>query len=312
MKSPSFCLLLLSLLPVNAVPVVDPGIVKVPLGTTTVQVPVLISGGDAITDMAGLAEVGSPPAGGPTITAVSYTGSIWNNAPGGYVSFFTDAPPAATVGPNVSLRVAGQSVSANGLLLTLTVNIAGRPAGDYPVRFSNTQGGSTQLANGINLVPATYAAGVIRIVSGFEAWQLTEFASSVANSTLESTVWGALADPDMDGQVNLLEYYTGTNPNVASRSIATPLSPGCPTFSITTISGQRYATLSYTRRKTPGDVSGDVRATANLLAWTTPSMVDVAAPVNLSGGTLEYVVRRLPTPISPATPSQFLRLRVAR
>jgi hypothetical protein len=298
-----FCLslFLLTLLPLRAVPVVDPGVVKVPVGTSTVQVPVFMSGGDPITDMAGLAEVGSPPAAGPTITAVSYAGSIWNNAPGGFVSFFTDNPPAATVGPNVSLKIAGQTVAANGLLLTLTVNIAGRPAG-----------GSTQLANGSNAVPATYTAGVIRIVTGFEAWQLTEFAASVTNSSLEATVWGPLADPDKDSQVNLLEYYSGTNPNVASRNAATPTSPGCPVFSITTVSGQRYATFSYTRRKTPGDVTAEVRATPNLTMWTSPAMVDVAAPVNLSGGTLEYVVRRLTTPIGPSNPVQFLTLRVSR
>ncbi|MBT63317.1 MAG: hypothetical protein CML13_08925 [Puniceicoccaceae bacterium] len=47
----------------------------------------------------------------------------------------------------------------------------------------------------------------------FQDWQNTYFTSEqLNNSSLEATVWGALADPDGDGQINKLEFGLGGHP----------------------------------------------------------------------------------------------------
>lgn len=292
--------------------VVDPGLVKAPVGATSVVVPVRVSGGDQLTDMAGLAEAGSPPSFGLNITAVSYDGSIWTTAPGGYTSFFAPAPPAATIGPNVSLNVAGQTIAGNGLLMTLTVNMAGKPAGDYPVRLAGTQGGDTVFANGSGIVSATFLSGVIRLVDGYEGWQITAFAAEMANPALESTVWGDLADPDHDGLTNLMEYYLGTDPLIATRQPASAATAGRPVCLFVASGGQTYAAIGYVRRKQPGSISAVVQSSVTLDSWPGNNFVDAQAPVTQPGGTLEYVVKRLTTPVAAGDVREFIRLKVTR
>lgn len=292
--------------------VVDPGLVKAPVGATSVSVPVRVTGGDRLTDMAGLVEAGSPPSFGLTITGVSFEGSLWSTAAGGYTSFMAPLPPAATVGPNVSLNVAGQSVVGSGLLMTLTVNMAGKGVGDYPVRLANTQGGDTVFANGAAVVNATFLSGVIRLVDGYEGWQLTAFATEITNPALESTIWGDLADPDHDGLTNLMEYYLGTDPRVATTQQASPTTAGRPACVFVSSGGQTYSAIGYTRRKLPGSISAVTESSVTLTSWPGNNLLDVQTPVALPGGTLEYVVRRLGTPIPAGDAREFIRLKVTR
>ncbi len=49
-----------------------------------------------------------------------------------------------------------------------------------------------------------------------EIWQAAHFTpAELANSALEASLWGMLADPDGDGSVNLLEYALAKNPRVS-------------------------------------------------------------------------------------------------
>jgi hypothetical protein len=289
---------------------VDPGLVKAGLGATSVTVPIMVSGGDAITDMTGLIEVGNPPAAGPTITGISYTGSIWNNAPGGFDAFQSIPMPAATIDPSASLKVSGQSVAGTGLLCTITVNITGLGLGDYPVRLANTLDGDTIFENGAgNQVPVTFVAGIIRIVGGLEGWRLLYWPGDAPNPATESTTWGDDADPDKDGLTNLMEFYFGTNPTVPTSNPATNSMPGRPVLGFTG-SPTRYATVSYTRRKALAPLTAELQTSIDLSGWDPLGFTDLGLPVNLPGGNYEFITRRFDTPIDALNSKRFFRIEV--
>lgn len=307
-------LFMLSAATVHAALTVDPGLVRVTAGTASVQIPVMVTGGDLVTDMAGVVEAGTPPSAGVSITAVSYAGSIWASAAGGYTSFYTISPPAATIGPNVSLNTAGQRVAGSGVLMTITVNTAALSPGDYPVRLSGTSTGSTVLVNGPNVVPVTFVAGIIRVsVDPLAQWRLANFPGSAPNPATESTVWGDDADPDRDGLKNLMEYYAGTNPNVFQLASATPAAAGVPAVGTVVVSGQRYPSLTYSRRISAGSgINGIPEISTSLTGWSSAGFVDHGSAVPIPGGELELITKLYTVPESSANRRFFFRLTVSR
>lgn len=290
---------------------VDPGLVRITTGTPSVQIPVMVTGGDLVTDMAAAVEAGNPPAGGIQITAVSYTGSIWQGAAGGFASFFTVPPPAAAVGPNVSLNTAGQRVAGNGVLMTLTLNTASLTPGDYPIKLSGTSIGGTVLVNGFNAVPATFVNGILRVSDDpLAQWRLTNFPGQAPNPASEATVWGNGADPDRDGLSNLVEFYLGTDPNVPRLSPATASVPGTPFLSIVTVSGQQYPAITFTRRiNTGSSVTGAAEWSSAMQTWSSAGFVDFGSVLTLPGGEFQLVTRRY-TGAQSSTPRVFLRCNV--
>ena len=113
------------------------------------------------------------------------------------------------------------------------------------------------------------------------------------------------ADDDLDGLSNLLEYYLGSNPRVASLT-ARPV-VGTETLNVDGVIGD-YLTLTFKRAVGHDDVSGVVEASSDLTTWV--AAVLVPSPTYNGDGT-ETVTFRYPQPRS-ANPEQFLRLRATR
>ena len=109
----------------------------------------------------------------------------------------------------------------------------------------------------------------------------------------------ALADPEADGWINLLEFALGTD----------PLKPGHPVVEALTVmeAGQTYRALLYTRRPGAGSLVFSVEACTALGGWTAPATVLVSGVPNSDGTVTE--VRRLTTPAT-GVPVQFLRLKI--
>ena len=290
---------------------IDGGFTEVALGgSTTIQIPIRILGDDPITDMVGAVEIA-----GASITAVSYAGSIWESAPGGKIDFYPGfSPPGPVIDPNLSLLAPGESVAANGILFTLTVDISGLEAGDHAVTLSGTSvGGDTEVyLNGV--APATTVTnGLLRIVAKpIGLWREIHFPAELGNAALEATVWGDDADPDADGLKNLAEFAMGLDPNDPLLPIPDATRPGVPRAVIVNDAGQDYLALQFSRRVNRPCHEVAVEFSSNLQSWddTPAATLEVGMPTVLPGGELELVTRRLTEAIaSPGSPS-FLRLRV--
>jgi hypothetical protein len=142
--------------------------------SSTITIPVFVSGGELIKEMTGVlvvgdggTAIGSAPV--PKITAVNYASSIWAVPSGGYSASFNPIFPLPSefYFPNVSLNTPSASVAANGQLLNFTLNLAGFANGstfalsmEYPPAMMATQ---FTLANGDPLVPA-FINGSITII----------------------------------------------------------------------------------------------------------------------------------------------------
>jgi hypothetical protein len=105
------------------------------------------------------------------------------------------------------------------------------------------------------------------------------------------------ADPDQDGLCNALEAAMGLNPLVPSAT--------SPAQGFVTLSGQTYATITFTRDPAILDLVTTVEWTSDLINWNTAAVTEVSR-VPQNG--LEVVTVRSNSPTS--TGPQFLRVRV--
>ena len=101
------------------------------------------------------------------------------------------------------------------------------------------------------------------LASAYATWAAGKFTSQVlADSSLFSTVWGMDADPDKDGNSNLLEMLFNTNPNQGDRGdlVVTRLS-------------STQASVSFTRSAAFPEDSVDVQWSGDLAGWSGSGVV---------------------------------------
>ena len=138
------------------------------------------------------------------------------------------------------------------------------------------------------LMKSAAVTGVASPPTSWLQWQ----AKALANESLNSPH----DDPDQDGAENLLEFVFGTDPKTAKAPVATPIS-------FVTVGPDRFLQITIPRRidHTANlfvEVSSDMQTWHSGPAHTETVADDVAA----------LVVRDL-TPLSPAAPKRFMRLR---
>jgi hypothetical protein len=255
---------------------------------------------------------------GDNLTVSATAGSV--SVAGGFSVVQPLAPPRivsgplaapATVGASLSTRLEVTAASEAGApTLTYTWSVAGVGAG--PVVF---------LPNGTSAARETTArfarAGhyLVRVVVRDEAGQTAEAsvevtvqetlsswrarffpAAQLDNPALERSVWGAEADPDGDGIVNLLEYAFELNPLL-------PAVDGLPKQSFVTVGGVEYLAITFRRNRQASDITFVPEAASDLTTWET-GMVLVGDP------DAEGVTYRDLLPARPLK-QRFVRVRVA-
>ena len=129
-------------------------------------------------------------------------------------------------------------------------------------------------------------------------WKSIHF---TASELLDSAVSGDTATPAGDGLNNLLKYALGLDPHqVAAAAV---------TRGTTVVSGQTYLTLSYTRAKRSTGIQSYVETGSDLVSWAWgPGAAILTTTVDQ--GETERLTWRDTTPILPANPKRFIRLRV--
>lgn len=145
---------------------------------------------------------------------------------------------------------------------------------------------------------ATPSATVTVQDKPYDTWRFTHFTTE---ELADTTISGAAADPDADGQTNLLEYALNADPKAADALTHAPV--------VGTASD--HVTFTYTRSNTATDITYNVTWSPDLATWTSgTTVVEPVSSTDNGNGTTTVVVRSVNT--LTATPTQFLRLTATR
>ncbi len=133
----------------------------------------------------------------------------------------------------------------------------------------------------------------------YDSWRFTRFTTA---ELADSTISGDSADPDADGQPNLLEYALDAEPKTADNTTHAP--------TVAVVADR--LTLTYTRpTSSTSDLTYAVEWSGDLQTWSTGANVtETVSTTDNGNGTTTVVVRSITT--VSTTPRQFLRLRVTR
>ena len=154
------------------------------------------------------------------------------------------------------------------------------------------QGEGTQWRAG----PATPGAANV-FPQGWDAWTKNHFDPSDPDFAAKSA---SGADPDGDGQANVVEYVLGSVPGVFA-------STGWLDPSTVSTGGRTYFTLSYLLRP---DVTVQTEASDDLKTWGKTTLVEVGRTPQPDGS--ERITLREALPLEGGGSRRFLRIRVAK
>lgn len=143
--------------------------------------------------------------------------------------------------------------------------------------------------------------------SAVAEWRQTNFGEEKADDGIA----GFLADPDVDGRLNMEEYATGSDPVAPSASLA-------PFFSRVQLGVESYGAITFTRATMASDVSITVELSPDLVEWAPGSSYSAAGSVpntavttevSHTGPGVETITVRENEPIRAQR--MFLRLKLA-
>jgi hypothetical protein len=214
--------------------------------------------------------------------------SLLGHAPTGYVLDITTQASNFAPGTFISATgVGGQSAgiqinSATTTALTITGLV---PNQNYVYRVRAKRGTEQSASIGQTFVTT--------LATDFAFWRETYFPTALGNPAIS----GPNADPDGDGQSNLLEYALGSHPLIASTA-------GLPSFSY----HGAYLRMTFLRRVNAPDVIYQPQSSGSLTSGFGPDVTEISASAPDAEG-LQIVVVEDNVAMTEA-PQRFMRLRV--
>lgn len=210
----------LAAVPLAAAPTIGIGTVSVEADRDAVAVPILVSGGDAVTDMTayfqigdgGLAFGGTP---GPKITGIDFTGSIWEGSSGfsAAATFTGGSSPTPTQIEEVvvSLETSGETVAASGLLCTLILDTEGFAPGEtFELKITNAvppdNVTTTEFTNAGAPVPANLSNGTLVLTDASAPVEAPALSVELANGAAR------LSFDSVNGVTYTIEWNPGLTP----------------------------------------------------------------------------------------------------
>ncbi|CAM3029234.1 hypothetical protein FPL22_14385 [Rariglobus hedericola] len=171
-----------------------------------------------------------------------------------------------------------------------------------PIADSLAQGDRTVtllVSNDYSLSAGTPAHADITIQDKpYDHWRFSRFSTEELTN---DAISGPAADPDSDGQPNLLEYALNAEPKSADAVQHTP---------VVTLA-DNHLTLTYQRPTAIPDVTYIVEWSGDLQTWSSGPTVTATYTTSENGDGTTTVTERSLNPQS-SMPRQFLRLRVTR
>jgi surface-anchored protein len=212
------------------------------------------------------------------LTPVGADFALWQTGSGGAINLFFSNRPGTTAPQVFGLR-RGQHIHFNWGF---------SQPGYYRVRL-RLEGE----IGGVPVAPRDFGVDfAISVLPLYEQWRRAGDRFTAAERANRG-IGGPLADPDGDGRANLLEYAFSTEPRLADSAAGAPL---------LTLSGAT-PTLNFSRLADPL-LAYRVESSANLSEWS--AFWSSTSGQNLVGPVSVPAI----TPLSPASPRAFLRLRV--
>jgi hypothetical protein len=198
--------------------------------------------------------------------------------------------------------------------------IAGSSGVDYQVKTFSRNGdayaaflGHDELGTaGTDLIYGITPISAVTVPESLNSWRVFHFGQENLTPEKESTLWGSSADPDGDGQSNLLEYALRTDPLAPNAAATVPAR-----------SGGRL-TITFPRDPLRPDLSLTVEAANSMdqaAAWTPLARSEGGAPFaavspasplisETAQGPVQMVTVRDTVSTTTSQPRRFLRLRV--
>ncbi len=245
----------------------------------------------------------------PLGTGIFFPGSL-TQSPAGILQATLGEDSFSYVGVNVNgpVELSGKALISRGSGIRLSVGDRFRI-----LSASTIQGNFTEIITGRSMAGYTYEVEssstfvevVITGVPDFDAtiWRLDTFTlEELGNEEIS----GYSSDPDLDGDDNLIEYITGSDPNAdSSRSSA-------PIIASIVEDGISYMEISYTQLAAVQDAEIIVESSPDLTSWNdSESLIERTSPAVISGDgfTKTYTVRFDTSEVSEEGYEWFFRLK---